>query len=166
MFGSTIGREFGFLAPPVAGNFPFMITCRFADGVSSTAHVPKAAAKIVFDRYHIMTHVTKAVDQVRKAEHRRLQEQERHWRQWYFWAAHSRLPAVLKAARTVERHRANVMTYFDHRITNAVSEGLNSKIQTVKKTPTDFATASTSKRPFTFTVEGSISTRKITDKSN
>ncbi len=32
------------------------------------------------------------------------------------------------------------MTYFDHRITNATSEGLNSKIQTIKKTPAGFAT--------------------------
>jgi transposase len=29
-----------------------------------------------------------------------------------------------------------VLTYFEHRITNATSEGLNSKIQTVKKTTT------------------------------
>src|SRR5215475_11797083 len=36
------------------------------------AHVPRAAAKIVFDRYHIMTHMGKAVDDVRKREHRAL----------------------------------------------------------------------------------------------
>jgi transposase len=28
---------------------------------------------------------------------------------------------------------ANVLRYYSHRITNAVSEGLNSKIQTIKK---------------------------------
>lgn len=39
----------------------------------------------------------------------------------------------IEAARTVQRHITNVLTYFEHRITNAVSEGLNSKIQTVKK---------------------------------
>jgi transposase len=33
----------------------------------------------------------------------------------------------------IRRHLDNVLTYFDHRITNATSEGLNSKIQTVKK---------------------------------
>ena len=39
----------------------------------------------------------------------------------------------------IHNHLENVLTYFDHRITNAVSEGLNSKIQTIKKTPTGFA---------------------------
>ena len=58
----------------------------------------------------------------------------RHWRHWYFWATHSRLAPVVQAAQTLQRHLPNVLTYFEHRITNAVSEGLNSKIQTVKKT--------------------------------
>jgi transposase len=58
---------------------------------------------------------------------------ERHWTRWYFWATHSRLPPVRDVARLLKRHLPNVMTYFAHRITNAVSEGLNSKIQTIKK---------------------------------
>ena len=33
-------------------------------------HVPRAGKKIVFDRYHLMTHMAKAVDEVRKEEHR------------------------------------------------------------------------------------------------
>ena len=57
----------------------------------------------------------------------------RHWTRWYFWATHSRLKPVVEAARLIQRHLPNVMTYFTHRITNAVSEGLNSKIQTIKK---------------------------------
>jgi transposase len=60
-------------------------------------------------------------------------------RQWYFWATHSRLKPVKKVARMIHNHLENVLTYFEHRITNAVSEGLNSKIQTVKKTPTGIA---------------------------
>jgi transposase len=59
----------------------------------------------------------------------------RHWKRWYFWATHSRLKPIVEVARMIERHLDNVLTYFDHRITNATSEGLNSKIQTVKKTP-------------------------------
>jgi transposase len=39
---------------------------------ATRAHVPDAAAKIVFDRYHIMTHMGRAVDDVRKREHRAL----------------------------------------------------------------------------------------------
>ena len=57
----------------------------------------------------------------------------RYWQRWYFWATHSRLQPVIDVARMIKNHLANVMTYFDHRITNAVSEGLNSKIQTIKK---------------------------------
>src|SRR5580704_6228602 len=54
----------------------------------------------------------------------------RHWKEWFNWATHSRLPPVVKAARMIQNHLNNVLTYFDHRITNATSEGLNSKIQT------------------------------------
>jgi transposase len=68
---------------------------------------------------------------------------ERFWKQWYYWATHSRLKPVKKGARMMKVHLPNVMTYFEHRITNAVSEGLNSKIQTVKKTPTGIAIGST-----------------------
>jgi transposase len=60
---------------------------------------------------------------------------ELYWQRWYFWATHCRLEPVKKVARMIHNHLENVLTYFDHRITNAVSEGLNSKIQTVKKTP-------------------------------
>jgi transposase len=68
--------------------------------------------------------------------YRRMGWAEQYWKRWYFWATHARLEPVRKVARMIHRHLDNVLTYFDHRITNAVSEGLNSKIQTVKKTPT------------------------------
>jgi transposase len=58
----------------------------------------------------------------------------RHWKRWYFWATHSRLAPMVKVARMIRGHLDNVLTYFEHRITNATSEGLNSKIQAVKKT--------------------------------
>lgn len=68
---------------------------------------------------------------------------QRYWAEWYYWATHSRLPPVVKVAHMLHSHLDSVLTYFDHRLTNAGSEGLNSKIQTVKKTPTVSATAST-----------------------
>ncbi len=159
---------------------------------AALAHVPDAADKIVFDRYHIMTHMGKAVDTVRKQEHRALQQTgddtltgskylwlyagenlpavhyerfealqarnlktgrawalketlrglwsytrrgwaQRFWRRWYFWATHSQLAPVIAVAKLIQRHLPNILTYFAHPITNAVSEGLNSKIQTIKK---------------------------------
>lgn len=159
---------------------------------ATKAYVPHAEQKIVFDRFHVMAHVSKAVDTVRKREHRELlaegdetlkgtkylwlyskenlpekkrrefvalyrqelkvgrawaikemlrklwdyiytEPARKFWRRWYFWATHSRLKPIIEAARTIYRHIDNVLTYCQHRITNAVAEGLNSKIQTIKK---------------------------------
>lgn len=55
------------------------------------------------------------------------------WKRWFFWATHSRLEPMIAAAKLIARHLPNVLTYFTHRITNAVAEGLNSKIATVQK---------------------------------
>lgn len=55
------------------------------------------------------------------------------WKRWYFWATHSRLAPIREAARTLWRHIGNILTYFKHPVTNAMSEGLNSKIQTIKQ---------------------------------
>ncbi len=154
-------------------------------------HVPNAAEKIVFDRFHVMGYLGKAVDTVRKQEHRELlkvgdetltgskylwlysrenvPEKRRDefdvlrhkelkvgrawaikeslrrlwhyvypaagrkfWKRWYFWATHSRLDPIIKVAETVRRHIDNILTYYQHPITNAMSEGLNSKIQKIK----------------------------------
>lgn len=159
---------------------------------ATLAKIPGAAEKIVFDRFHVMGQMGKAVDKVRKAEHKELmaagdetlkktkylwlysegnlpesreeqfkalQERElkvgrawaikeslrelwnytyeasarKFWRRWNFWATHSRLEPVKEAAKTIREHIDNILTYCRHRITNAVSEGLNSKIQTIKK---------------------------------
>lgn len=156
------------------------------------AHVPGADDKMVFDRFHIMQHVGRGVDRVRKQEHKALTAQgndtlarskylwlynaenipeaarerfdqikrenlktgrawalkeslrelwsyrslgwaKRFWQRWYNWATHSRLPAMIEAAKLLARHLPNVLTYFKHRITNAVAEGLNSKIATIQK---------------------------------
>ena len=155
-------------------------------------HVPQAEEKIVFDRYHLMTHMGKAVDTVRKREHgvlkkggdetltgskylwlyaqenlpekyhelfntlkakdlktarawaikenlrelwgsRLIEWAMHHFRRWYFWATHSRLEPVIKVARMFRKYLDNIMTYFIHPITNAVSEGINSKIQRISK---------------------------------
>ena len=43
---------------------------------STIEHVPDGRSKIVYDRYHVMKHMTEAVDAVRKWEHRRLHARE------------------------------------------------------------------------------------------
>lgn len=153
--------------------------------------VPGADAKIVFDKFHVLQHVSAAVDQVRKQEHKALAasgdatlkgtkyawlrnpatfsrtawrefaalrestlQSARAWalkeslrrlwdytyvgaartffRRWYWWATHSRLAPMIKVARMLKRHLENILTYLTHRITNAVTEGLNAKIQWIK----------------------------------
>jgi transposase len=148
-------------------------------------------ADIVHDKFHISGYLGKAVDAVRKQEHKILQKDgfdylvgtkylwltnrknwtelyieqykvlkeitlktsrawaikeaflsfwnyiylasaKKYFKQWYFWATHSRLKPVIEAAKTIKRHIENILTYFKHRITNAVAEGLNSKIQNIK----------------------------------
>jgi len=56
-----------------------------------------------------------------------------YFRRWYYWATHSRLGPIVQAAKTLNRHLPNILTYFKHRISNATAEGLNSKIQMVKE---------------------------------
>jgi transposase len=51
---------------------------------------------------------------------------------WQAWAIRSRLKPMMHAAGIVARHLENVLTYLTHRITNAVTEGLNAKIQWIK----------------------------------
>lgn len=155
-------------------------------------HVPKAEKKIVFDRFHVMRHILKAVDEVRKSENRTLSQagdsplkgtkylwlwsqenvperrQEefaalraldlkvcrawaikenlrRMWdyryaapmrnffKRWYFWATHSRLKPMIAAAKTLKSHIDNIVTYAKHRITNALGEAINAKIEKVKR---------------------------------
>ena len=54
------------------------------------------------------------------------------FQQWYRSVMSSRLPRVKKVAKTLKAHLAGLLTYFKHRISNALTEGFNSKIQALK----------------------------------
>ncbi len=58
--------------------------------------------------------------------------------QWYGWAARSRLKPIIKVAKMLKRHLNNLLTYFRHGITNATSEGFNSRIQNIKSNARGF----------------------------
>ena len=45
---------------------------------------------------------------------------------------------MVKVAQMLKRHLDNLLTYLKHHITNAVTEGLNSKIQSIKAAARDF----------------------------
>ena len=55
-----------------------------------------------------------------------------YFERWYHEAFKTGLPEIRKVARMLKKHLENILTYFECYITNAVSEGLNSKIQTIK----------------------------------
>jgi transposase len=56
----------------------------------------------------------------------------RFFRDWFSWVSRSRLKPVVEVAHMLKRHLEHLVTYIRHRITNAVTEGLNSKIQSLK----------------------------------
>jgi transposase len=53
-------------------------------------------------------------------------------KKWYFWATHSRLAPMLKAAKTIKRHWNGILRWFHSRIANGVMEGINSLVQAAK----------------------------------
>jgi transposase len=57
---------------------------------------------------------------------------KRFFEDWYQTVMRSRLEPLKKAARTLANHLVGLLNYFDHRITNAVTEGFNSRIQAIK----------------------------------
>jgi transposase len=63
---------------------------------------------------------------------------KRYFDRWYGWAARSRLKPIIKVAKMIKRHLPNILTYFKHRITNATSEGFNSRIQSIKSAARGF----------------------------
>ena len=63
---------------------------------------------------------------------------EKFFNRWYGWATHSRLQPMIDVAKMLKRRFDKIVTYFRHRITNAVAEGLNSKIQQIKSAARGF----------------------------
>lgn len=55
------------------------------------------------------------------------------FKKWYWWATHSRLEPVRKMAHTLKNHWDGIANAIVRRITNACTEGLNSKIEKVKR---------------------------------
>ena len=62
----------------------------------------------------------------------------RFFKDWFGWVSRSRLKPVVDVAQMLKRHLDNLLTYLKHHITNAVTEGLNSKIQSLKSAARGF----------------------------
>jgi len=65
-------------------------------------------------------------------EYRYAGNASKFFNRWYGWATRSRLKPIIDVAKMLKRHFDNILTYFRHRITNAMSEGFNSRIQSIK----------------------------------
>lgn len=52
--------------------------------------------------------------------------------QWHRSVRRSRLPKMKKGAKSLKAHLGGLLTYFKHLITNALTEGFNSKILAIK----------------------------------
>jgi transposase len=63
---------------------------------------------------------------------------QRYLRDWYNSAIRSRLEPIKRVARTLKAHASGLINYFTHHITNAVTEGLNSRIQDLKSAARGF----------------------------
>ena len=62
----------------------------------------------------------------------------RFFKDWFGWVSRSQLKPMADVARLLKRHLENLLTYLRHHITNAVTEGLNSKIQSIKSAARGF----------------------------
>ncbi|BAS26336.1 hypothetical protein LIP_0479 [Limnochorda pilosa] len=58
--------------------------------------------------------------------------EEAFLKRWYFWATHSRLEPMIRVAKTIRQHQEGVLAWFEHRLTNAMLEGMNSLLQAAK----------------------------------
>jgi len=54
------------------------------------------------------------------------------FKKWFGWARRCQLKPIIKVAKMIKNHFENVIAYWEHPTTNAVTEGLNSKIQSIK----------------------------------
>jgi len=72
--------------------------------------------------------------------HQPRQSAEGYLRRWHSWAVRSRVPAMVKAAKTIRKHWNGVLRWFESRITNGLLEGLNSLIQSAKTRARGFRT--------------------------
>ena len=56
----------------------------------------------------------------------------------YGWTIRSRLDPIKKVAVMLKNHLDGLLSYFRHRVTNAISEGFNSRIQSIKSAARGF----------------------------
>lgn len=64
---------------------------------------------------------------------RTVTEARTYFGNWYAWAIRSRLKPIQNVARMFRRHANRILQVFVHHLTNAPSEGINNKVQSLIK---------------------------------
>lgn len=52
---------------------------------------------------------------------------------WYYWATHSQIPDMVKAAKTIRQHEQGILRWFTSRVTNGIMEAINGLVQSAKR---------------------------------
>jgi transposase len=183
------------------------IMCICCDMWDPYVEVIKEKAKdavLVFDKFHIVQHLSKAVDQVRREEAHALKEKNpellkdtryiwlknpwnltpkqrerlgylerlnlrtnrayllketfrqfweyttpgwagKYLKKWFWWATHSRLKPMRDFAWMLRDHEENILTYFEIKLDNAATEGMNRKAKVVSQRAYGYRTFETFK---------------------
>lgn len=169
------------------------VTMDMAGGYIKAVRERAPQAEIIFDRFHVQSLVSDAVDEVRRAQVREfkgtegaafikgsryallknpwnLEHKEKEklaaiqktnrplyrayllketlahaldYKQpkrarraldgWLAWASRCRLAPIVKAARTIKKHKEGILAYIKSRLTNGIVEGFNNRIRMVAR---------------------------------
>ena len=60
------------------------------------------------------------------------------FKRWFFSATHSQLAPVIKVAKMFKRHIEGILNWIEHKISNGLTEGINSRIQQIKSVARGF----------------------------
>lgn len=52
---------------------------------------------------------------------------------WFYWATHSQIPDMVKAAKTIRQHEKGILRWFTSKVTNGIMEAINGLIQSAKR---------------------------------
>ena len=74
-------------------------------------------------------------------DRRQINVARRMLEEWIHWARRSRLPAFVKLARTIAKHKQGILAYVQTRASNGRVEGLNGKARTITRRSYGFHSA-------------------------
>lgn len=69
------------------------------------------------------------------------QKAPRYDRGWLAWAMRSRLKPMVKAAKTIKKHRFGILAYVATRLTNGLVEGINNHLRVIARRAYGFHSA-------------------------